>query len=93
MGLLTKLQQSGSNLTQYDGSTPSINPLATNASQMHNSYSITGDNFNTVNSNYQQYLDGAGNFLPTPSNLDLNGVPPTVSRNGQPLPYRNNQPS
>jgi hypothetical protein len=93
MGLLTKLQQSGSNLTQYDGNTPPINPLATNASQMHDSYSITGNNFNVVNSGYQQYLDGTGNFLPTPSNLDLNGVPPTVSRNGQLLPYLNNRPS
>jgi hypothetical protein len=93
MGLLTKLQQSGSNLTQYDGNTPSINPLATNASQMHNSYSVTGDNFNTVNSSYQQYLDGTGNILPSPSQLDLNGVTPTITPRGQALPYNNNKPN
>ena len=52
MGLLDLLQGPGSNLTAYNGVTPSINPLATNASQMHDSYSITGDNFNTVNGDY-----------------------------------------
>lgn len=92
MGLLDLLQGPGSNLTAYNGVTPSINPLATNASQMHDNYSITGDNFNVVNADYQQYLDGTANFLPTPSNLDLGGTAPTVSPSGQPLPYLNNLP-
>ena len=55
MGLLDLLQGPGSNLTAYNGNTPSINPLATNASQMHDSYSITGDNFNAVNGDYQSH--------------------------------------
>ena len=92
MGLLDKLTTQGSNLTAYNGSTPSINPLATTQSPMHDSYSITGDNFSVVNGDYQQYLDGTGNILPTPSNLDLSGVTPTISPSGQGLPYLNNLP-
>lgn len=92
MGLIDKLTSQGSNLTAYNGSTPSINPLATAQSQLHDAYSITGDNFNVVNGDYQQYLDGVGNILPTPSNLDINGVPPTISPSGQGLPYLNNLP-
>jgi hypothetical protein len=92
MGLLDLLQGPGSNLTAYNGVTPSINPLATNASQMHDNYSITGDSFNVVNADYQQYLDGTANFLPTPSNLDLGGTPPSISPSGQSLPYLNNLP-
>ena len=92
MGLLDLLQGPGSNLTAYNGVTPSINPLATNASQMHDSYSITGDNFSAVNGDYQQYLDGANNNLPTPSQLDLNGTIPYATPSGQGLPYLNNLP-
>ena len=68
MGLLDKLQQSGSNLTSYDGNTPSINQLATQQSELQ-LYSLNGENTNTVNSQYQQYLDGVGNILPLPSLL------------------------
>jgi hypothetical protein len=35
MGLLNMLQNQGSVLTPYDGTTPSINPLATQQSTMH----------------------------------------------------------
>ena len=92
MGLLDKLQQGDSNLTPFDGATPKINPLATAQSKMHDSYSITGQNAGTVNSDYQQYLDGSNNLLPTPSQLDLGGTTPSVSPTGQALPYTLNQP-
>jgi hypothetical protein len=92
MGLLDLLQNQGSSLTAYDGITPSINPLATPQSQMHTGYSINGTNVGVVNGSYQQYLDGANNNLPTPSQLDINGTPPTVSPSGQGLPYLNNLP-
>ena len=92
MGLLDKLQQSGSNLTSYDGGTPSINQLATNQSQLQ-LYSLNGNFQGQVNSGYQQYLDGTGNILPFPSQLDLNGEVPTVTPRGQALPYNNNKPS
>ncbi len=92
MGLLDKLQNQGSTLTAYDGATPSINPLATPQSQMHTGYSVNGANFSNVNGAYQEYLDGTPNFLPTPSQLDLNGGTPTVSPSGQGLPYLNNLP-
>jgi hypothetical protein len=92
MGLLNKLQQSGSNLTSYDGNTPSTNQLATQQSQLQ-LYSLNGDFQGQVNSNYQQYLDGTGNILPSPSQLDLNGAVPSVTPRGQALPYNNNKPS
>jgi len=38
MGLLDKLQNNGSTLTAYNGTTPSINPLATQLSKLHDSY-------------------------------------------------------
>jgi hypothetical protein len=92
MGLLDLLQNQGSTLTAYDGTTPSINPLATPQSQMHTGYSINGTNANVVNGSYQEYLDGTANFLPTPSQLDLNGATPNISPSGQGLPYLNNLP-
>ena len=92
MGLLEKLQQGVSNLTPFNGNTPPTNPLATAQSKMHDSYSITGQNMGAVNADYQQYLDGANNMLPTPSQLDLGGISPNVSPTGQSLPYTLNQP-
>jgi hypothetical protein len=92
MGLLDKLQQQGSPLTAYNGTTPSINPLATPQSQLQ-TYSLNGVNKSEVNSSYQEYLDGAINQLPMPSQLDLNGVTPTTSPSGQSLPYSLNKPS
>ena len=83
MGLLDKLQQQGSPLTAYDGATPTINPLVTPQSQLQ-TYSLNGANGNEVNNAYQQYLDGAINNLPQPSQLDLNGNTPTQYINNQP---------
>ena len=75
MGLLDKLQQQGSILTAYNGNTPSINPLATQLSKLHDSYSTTGDNASQVNADFQAYLDGTLNALPQPTNLDLSTAP------------------
>jgi hypothetical protein len=98
MGLLDKLINKDSNLTPFDGATPQTNPLATAQSKMHANYSITGQNAGTVNSEYQQYLDGTNNILPNPSKLDLNGVIPPIApkfftnSQAQKLPYTLNQP-
>jgi len=83
MGLLDKLQQQGSPLTSYNGTTPNINPLATPQSPLQ-IYSLNGVDFGNVNNAYQQYLDGAINNLPQPSQLDLNGNTPTQYINNQP---------
>jgi hypothetical protein len=83
MGLLNKLQQQGSPLTAYNGATPNINPLATPQSQLQ-TYSLDGANGNDVNNAYQQYLDGAINNLPQPSQLDLNGTTPPQYLSNQP---------
>jgi hypothetical protein len=83
MGLLNKLQQQGSSLTPYNGSTPNINPLATHQSQLQ-TYSLNGANRNSVNNAYQQYLDGTINSLPQPSQLDLDGSTPTQYLTNQP---------
>jgi len=92
MGLLDKLQHGESNLTPFNGATPAVNQLATAQSPLHDSYSVTGNNAMGVNSLFQQYLDGTNNVLPTPSQLDLGGVNPTISPTGQALPYTLNQP-
>lgn len=98
MGLLNKLQSGESNLTPFNGTTPPTNPLATAQSPMHDSYSITGQNAQSVNTSYQQYLDGTNNFLPTPSQLDLGGQVPTFApqffnnSQTQALPYSTNAP-
>jgi hypothetical protein len=92
MGLIDKLTKGDSNLTPFAGTTPPTNPLATAQSKMHDSYSVTGQNAGAVNADYQQYLDGTLNILPTPSQLDLEGKTPTISPTGQALPYTLNQP-
>jgi hypothetical protein len=61
MGLLDKLVQQGSSLSEFDGATPS-NVSTTPQSTLHNQYSING----TPN------MTG----YPTPSLLDLDGVTP-----------------
>jgi hypothetical protein len=81
MGLLDKLQNNGSALTAYNGNTPSINPLATQLSKLHDSYSTTGDNANQVNTDFQAYLDGTANALPQPTNLDLSTAPSKYTDN------------
>jgi hypothetical protein len=91
MSLLNKLTNQGSSLTSYNGTTPTVNPLATQQSQLQ-TYSLNGAGSTAVNSAYQAYLDGTANTLPAPSQLDLNGVTPTVSPSGQVLPYSTNTP-
>lgn len=82
MGILKKLQTGGSNLTAYDGSTPSTNVGATKSSKLHADgglpgYSLDGANASDVIAAYNAYLDGVPNPLPQPSLLDLNGKSPS----------------
>lgn len=82
MGLYDKLLTAGSGLSTHDGATPPTNPLATNASELHYTYSLNGKNFSTTNSQYQAYEDGVVNLLPNPSQLDLDGkTPPKYTDN------------
>ena len=90
MGLLDMLTNQGSPFTAApNGSTPSTNPLATQQSPLHADgnqpgYSLNGSDFSGVNSAYQQYNDGAVNFLPQPSLLDLDGQTPPQYLNNLP---------
>jgi hypothetical protein len=59
-----------------DGITPAQIPSANPASTLH----------------YQSSINDQPNIDQSPSSLDLNGVPPTVSPSGQGLPYMNNLP-
>ena len=83
MGLLDKLQQQGSSYSEYDGTQPPTNPLASNQSKLHANgagmagYSLNGAFGAQVNNEYNAYLDGVTNTLPFPSQLDLNGTNPT----------------
>ena len=82
MGLKDLLTKNGSNLTAFNGKTPPTNPGATNQSKLHAdgsnpSYSLNGSNFSIVNNAYNEYLDGVLNYLPQPSQLDLNGKTPS----------------
>lgn len=62
MSLKNKLANNGSQLTKWDGSTPSTMPGANDQSRLHYEYSING------NPNMS--------MKPTPSTLDLNGITP-----------------
>ena len=89
MGLLNKLQTQGSILSIANGGVVPVNPLATRQSKLHADgnqpgYSLNGANVQTVNSQYQQYVDGTNNILPPPSQLDLNGGIPTQYLNNLP---------
>ena len=89
MGLKDMLSNQGSPLSYGNGQTPPINQLATQQSKMHADgaaagYSLNGSDFNNVNSAYQQYNDGAVNFLPQPSQLDLDGQTPPQYLNNLP---------
>ncbi len=80
--LLTLLTNTGSPLSYGNGSTPEINPGATNQSKLHTNgdepgYSLDGSNFTEVNTAAQLYNDGVGNALPQPSQLDMNGQTPS----------------
>ena len=80
-GLLDKLQKDGSVLTAYNGATPPTNIGATKSSKLHASnntpgYSLNGNFSSEATTAFQQYVDGVGNTLPQPSQLDLNGTTP-----------------
>jgi len=62
MGILNKLQKEGSNLSEFDGTTPPVTNEDTVQSNLHNTYSLNG---NPTLSGY-----------PSPSQLDLNGDTP-----------------
>ena len=69
MNLLDKLKKEGSTLSQYNGQNPKpINAGGTPDSKLHYEYSING-------------TPGLPDF-PTPSELDLNGVPPSIAGHG-----------
>jgi hypothetical protein len=90
MGLLDQLQQQGSAYSEYNGTQPPVNPLATAQSKLHADgagvpgYSLNGNFSSQVNTDYNAYLDGVTNVVPFPSNLDTNGTTPT--------PYLQNPP-
>ncbi len=62
MGILNKLQTEGSNLSEFDGTTPPVTNEDTSNSNLHNTYSLNG---NPTLSGY-----------PSPSQLDVEGVTP-----------------
>jgi hypothetical protein len=62
MSLKNKLTNNGSNLTAFNGSTPSTMSGASNQSKLHDEYSLNG-NPNILSK-------------PSPSQLDLNGLTP-----------------
>ena len=92
------LTTQGSTLTAYDGTTPPVNPLATQQSKLHADgnapgYSLNGTQASLVTNQYNLYDDGVGNnVLPQPSLLDINGGIPPLTPGGQALPYLNNLP-
>jgi hypothetical protein len=86
MDLYTTLQQQGSPYSYggTNGPTPGqpLTQLVTKQSTLHADgasagYSLDGTDFNDVNNDYQQYNDGIVNFLPQPSELDINGAIPS----------------
>lgn len=97
MGILTKLTTQGSTFTAFDGTTPPVNPLATQQSKLHADgsqpgYSLNGAQSALVTAQYNAYDDGTPNQIPFPSLLDMNGVINPISPGGQGLPYLNNLP-
>ena len=62
MGLLDKLTNEGSNLSQFDGATPPPSNIDVAGSNLHYNYSLNGN----------PNLAG----FPNPSSLDLDGVTP-----------------
>ncbi len=95
MGLKDMLLNQGTPLSYGNGSTPFTNQGATQQSKLHADgntagYSLDGSDFQDVNSAYQQYNDGVGNFLPQPSLLDINGQLPVGPLSDPNVPSINN---
>ena len=89
MGLYDILTNQGSALTAYNGTTPPVNPLATQQSKLHADgnapgYSLDGANANLVTTQYNGYEDGTPNQIPLPSQLDINGITPPQYLNNLP---------
>jgi hypothetical protein len=86
LGIKERLIQQGSALSYSDGTTPPFNKLAgdgntnrnyslhynLNTPDISNGYSVTGEDFSTINSYFQDYLDGKNTPLPEPTELDIN---------------------
>tara|TARA_R100001510_G_C7650124_1_gene207637 strand:+ start:339 stop:683 length:345 start_codon:yes stop_codon:yes gene_type:complete len=83
MGLKDKLTNEGSSFSYNNGGNAATLDGSLDQSKLHGDpnggpgYSLDGSSFNQVNNSYQQYQDGATNFLPQPSQLDTNGVTPS----------------
>lgn len=95
MGLLDMLTTQGTPLSYTNGATPPTNTLATQQSTLHADgnaagYSLNGTDFQTVNASYQQYNDSVVNFLPQPSQLDINGQRPSGPLSDPNTPSINN---
>lgn len=80
MSLKDQLTQKGSSYTKWNGTSPTTNVGATQASVLHADggneeygYSTSGDYFSQVNAASNNYDNGSpGTFpLPQPSNLDM----------------------
>lgn len=85
-GIRDRLETNGSALSYSDGTTPPFNKLAgdgntnrnyslhynSNTPDISNGYSVTGEDFSTINSYFQDYLDGKNTPLPKPTELDIN---------------------
>lgn len=80
--LLPEFSTEGSDLTEYDGTTPAINPLATKYSTLHYDSKTNTEGWSVGGKldqaglqaiqNYASYQDGVYNPIPTPTTLDLN---------------------
>ena len=78
MSLKDKLQNQGSDLTKFNGSTPSTNLGATKQSRLHGfddeyGYSTSGNYYVTTNLSSELYDNGGSWPLRQPSNLDMAG--------------------
>jgi hypothetical protein len=77
MDLIELFNYKGTEYSAYDGRRPPVNPLTTKQSKLHNVYSIDGSNISDIRKQFNLYLDGGNDFLPLPSEYDLNGKIPT----------------
>jgi len=80
MSLKNKLQNQGSNLTKWSGTTPKVNRGASKQSTLHGynelyGYSTSGDFFTPTNQASNDYDNGSPKTfpLPRPSQLDMAG--------------------
>ena len=79
MDLIELFTKKGTEYSAYNGETPKTNPLTTKQSKLHNVYSINGSNISEIRRQFNLYLDGDNDFLPLPSEYDLDGKIPTTA--------------